>query len=116
MGEEEWIDYCVDSVKHGLKVDIDDRNVYNWYRVFGIFETPEDVIEILDENHNLFRKYVGTHCDYNYEGVRPLDISAEEHRNSISEKDHSKYYGVQKREANLEIKKWRIIKEFIGPF
>jgi len=116
MDEEEWIDYCVEMVKHGYDINPDDRNEYNWYRIYAIFETPDEVMEILDENHNLFKKHVGTHCNYNWDGLRPLDISIEDHKNSISQIDHSKFYGVEKRSANLEVKKWKILEQFIGPF
>jgi hypothetical protein len=69
-GEPCWFEFIVEN---------EDEDLTGWYRRFVVVRlTPEQLAE---ENrwHELFRKHVGTHTDYEksgpnrYEGLRPRD-------------------------------------------
>ena len=116
MTDDQWRQYCKENSDLGIETDPEERIQTDWYRVYGIFETPDEVMEIIEENHQLFTKYVGTHCDYDYGGKRPLHHSVEEHQKVLNKTDHDKFYGRTKRSATIDTKNWTVLSKFVYPF
>ena len=111
MDDLEWFKYCVECLERGYEISPEDRIELNWYRIFAIYETPDNIMNAIEEDHQLFREFVGTHCDYSDDGCRNL---GQVHK----DKDHSLYYNRKKQQdiCKLDTKNWRIIERFIGPF
>lgn len=117
----EWEKYCREN---DIEIfdDEDDGEIYYYTdRIFGVYDTPNDVMEILDENHELFRKYVGTHTDY-IDGKRgvgariPLRPDHPEDIGDLRPYDqHDNFYKAERRQANIDIKKWKLIGHFNYP-
>lgn len=109
MTDDEWIEYCLYLAKGGYIVDKDDRDYNSWYRVFAIYDTPDNIIEILEENHKLFQEHVGTHCDYDFNGRR--NINSVKHSSNFD-----KFYKADKRKAEIKESDWIILDVFVGPY
>ena len=44
MDDIQWFSYCVECLRGGYKIDDEDRTDQYEERIYGIFETPEDVV------------------------------------------------------------------------
>lgn len=67
---EEWIEYY--KTKNGVEPDEEDRMEYDRYRYFRVYRLPEETMTAIAHNHELFRKFVGVHTDYEEDGSRYL--------------------------------------------
>ena len=108
MNDIQWFKHCTENLKHGLEINKEDRIQSNWYRIFAIFETPEESMEIIEEDHKLFQKYVGNHCNYDEFGCRNGTVK--------ENTEWSKYYKAKKKDPKIDVKNWKIILKFVEPF
>ena len=120
MSDKDWEDWCMWQLSIGKEIDPDDRTEINWYRIFAIYETPKEDIEILDENNNMFCKYVGTHNNYDNSGCRGSGARVpvrEDHPEDLGDlkpySEHDKFYKAKRREPKLDVENWKILEKFI---
>lgn len=111
MNDEDWEDYNTEMAEYYPESEISDshRKEINEYRIYGIFETPNEVIEIIDENHKLFQKWVGTHTNYDDFGKRPIG-------GVLSRDSHKNFYEVEKKKPEINKENWKILNKFVSPF
>jgi len=62
--------HCVDDI--GAH---EEQAENSWYRRYGLVELTNDEIKEAKARHALFRKYVGTHCDYDESGKGTCGIT-----------------------------------------
>lgn len=81
----EWADYLKISVD-----EVEDVDKVDWDRIrwFDVYRIPKEIMESIEYNHELFRKYVGAHTDYDEEGNR--------HHNLSDYGEYHKYYNDRK--------------------
>lgn len=76
VNPEKWTDEEIEEWKETCKEREwefnPDRDCveWEWRRYFKVYRIPEKLMDDIDNDHNLFRKYVGTHTDYNCDGQR----------------------------------------------
>ncbi len=123
MSDEDWKDWCDYCITNNIEIDNEDRNVYSTERIFAVYDTPDSVMEIIEENHNLFREYVGTHTDYDENGKRghgariPLHPDHPEDIGDLKPySEHDKFYKSDRKQAKIDLENWKIIGNFIYPF
>ncbi len=100
---KEWAEYegiTVDEIEEDDKID------YDRYRYFNVYRVPKEVMGVIEYNHELFRKYVGTHTDYDENGCR--------HHNLVDSGEHHKFYNNRKSHKKWEkdLDNWEKIGEF----
>lgn len=108
---EEWNDwekYCQENDVEIYEEDDGDRIYYYTPRVFEVYETPNEVMNIIEENHELFRRYVGKHTDYDENGHRGDNLKPYS--------EHDKFYKSEKKQAKMDLENWEILGKFMGPF
>ena len=110
---EEWSDWEKYCIENDINIHISDDNdgeiLYYTDRIFAVYEAPEEEMNIIQENHDLFRKYVGTHTDYNengYKGCGDLRPYSE----------HGKFYNVERKQAKIDLENWNLLGKFTYPF
>lgn len=86
---KEWVEYYRE--KYGKDPDEEDRIEHDRTRKYRVYVLPEEVKKAIIHNHELFRKYVGIHTDYDEKGCRYL---GEGYLRPYSE--HSKFYNSKK--------------------
>ena len=123
MSDDEWKDWCDFCIENGHEIDERERTEIYTIRVYAIYKTPKDQMDIIQENHDLFKKYVGSHTDYDENGNRgigariplrpdhPEDIG---HLRPYSE--HDKFYKADKRKEKIDLENWEILDRFTYPF
>lgn len=80
-----WIEECI---KHDYEIDERDMVNYDSYRVYDVYRMPVDVMDNIRHNHELFRKYVGVHTDYDENGKREIG-------NLRPYTEHDKFYNTK---------------------
>jgi hypothetical protein len=119
----EWERYCKENDIDIYEDDDGDEKYYYTHRVFLVYETPGEIMDIIQENHDLFRKHVGTHTDYNEDGHRGqgarISLRAD-HPEDIGNlrpySEHDKFYKSEKKQAKMDLKNWEILGKFMSPF
>ena len=104
---ENWKKYCIDT---NMEFDMDDCRDYYNYRQYKVYKTPLDIMQQLDENHNLFRRYVGIHTDYDENGSRYMGKGYLK-----PSKYHKKFYDRKPTitcDISKECENWDIIGKF----
>jgi hypothetical protein len=122
----EWEKYCKQNDIEIILDDYPDEDGDVYYytaRIFAIYDTPDDVMEIIDENYQLFCKYVGTHCNYDSDGKRgrgaTIRLSPDEPEDLGDMRpysEHDKFYKSERRSANMDKQNWKMLEMFIYPF
>jgi len=82
------------------------ENIDDFPRIYVVYDTPRNIIIEINKRHDLFQKYVGTHTDYDINGLR--------HYNLRPSHLHSQFY--DKKFPNIEIDNWNILGRFTFPF
>lgn len=104
MPDEQWLKYCEDANKNGLEIYEEDRTDIKWWRIFAIYETPDDVIKRLDRNHRIFEKYVSKRSSYDMNGKRI---------NEDVEKYNPILYDIFcKKDPEINKDNWKILEKF----
>ena len=125
LNDKEWEIYQKEMLEYDpdYKFNEDDRWEWDCYRIYGIYETPEDVMEILEENHELFCKFVGTHTDYDMNGKRGVGARIPmrpDHPEDIGDlrpyTDHDKFYKAERRQPKMDKDNWTILEKFVTPW
>jgi len=100
---KDWADFLKIPVE---EVDEEDKIDYEPYRRYNVYRIPKETMEAIEYNHNLFRKYVGTHTDYDENGLR--------HHNLADYNEHHKYYNNRELHKKWEkdLDKWELIDKF----
>lgn len=106
MEESKWNEWCNNCKLNNIDIDIDDKIIdFIWYRIYGIYETPDNVIDILDYNNKLFTDNVGDNCNYDINGKKII----------YKPKDGNVLFNFKFKKVKID-KKWNLISKFIGPF
>lgn len=98
----------------------DDKYDYDTIRVYGVYDLEPEVMEAIEFNHELFQKYVGTHCDYKEDGSRgngariPLRPDHPEDIGDLKPySEHDKFYkGNEQKTYKLELNENNLIARF----
>lgn len=79
------------------------------HRLFEVYEIPDDILEAIEFNHVVFRKYVGIHTDYDENGER---YHGPGYLRDYSE--HGKFYNDPnaKKDYKLNLKECKIVGQF----
>ncbi len=98
---KEWIDYHKE--KYGTEPDEEDKIEYDRYRYFKVYRLPQQTMNAIIHNHELFRKYVGTHTDYDENGSRGrgATIGTSDLGDLKPYKNHSKFYNAKRSDSWL---------------
>lgn len=107
LWSEDWWDGILSGV-----ATLDGRRIYfncineqeSGSRTFAFYDLPEQLWLKVEERHNDFQEYVGTHCDY-VQGKRRNNLEANLHPQSEQQKFYDKW-------LNHKIKlddSWRIL-------
>lgn len=75
-------------------------------RIYNVYDTPPNIIDKIENNHILFRKYVGTHTDY---------IDGYRHYNIKPLVNHKKFYSLGL-SSKVDCKELKVIGSFTNPF
>lgn len=96
---------------------------YYTSRVYAVYDTPDDVMNVMEKRNELFCKYVGTHCNYNENGQRGRGASLpirEGHIGDLGDlkpySEHSKFYNGNIKKPNIRKEEWIILGKFVYPF
>lgn len=106
ISEEEKLELIEMSKKDNISLDDSDFYDYEHWREYDVYKVPDEIMNDIVFNHELFKKYVGDHTDYDENGLRPIG--------KLRPRElHSKFY-ERKEEKNvkLDLVNWRIIGEF----
>jgi len=100
--DKEWKEY-VDYIKekYNEEADEDDRMEHDRYRYFKVYRLPEEIMNAIVHNHELFRTYVGTHTDYDENGNRGKGaiVGTSDMGDLKPYKDHKKFYSAMKSDS-----------------
>jgi len=103
--------YC--CKKTGYNYDKSELVDIEHVRYFNVYEIPNDLILKLEENHNLFRFYIGTHTDYDSQGRRDRGSSNEHGLGGLMPYDmHDKFYKGDHSEVKVDTSKYPVIGRF----
>lgn len=101
---EDWKKHCEEN---GREFDIDDCEDWDLYRHYKVYRTPPNVMRDIDEDHELFRRYVGVHTDYDENGRRCLV------NHLRPAKFHKLFYDRKKENhCKMDVENWEVIGEF----
>lgn len=97
MSDEDWNDYVLYYKEHyNEEPDEEDRIEYDRIRVFNVHRLPKNIMEAVEHNHELFRKYVGTHTDYDMNGNRGRGATSSKDLGDLRPyNQHSKFYNAK---------------------
>jgi len=105
MSDSEWIDYKKMCEMNNFTYCDDDRIEHSRDRHMKVYRLPENILNDIIFNHEIFKKYVGEHTDYDINGNRPIG-------KTISSIDYNKFLNnIKKIEFNLS--DYEIIGEFL---
>ena len=108
----EKIRYWIDCKRWGLKFDKYELVDIEFVRYFNVYEIPQDLILKLEEQHNLFRFYVGTHTDYTSIGERDRGSSNEDLGGLMPYSLHDEFYNKRYEKIEMDLSKYPVIGRF----
>jgi hypothetical protein len=104
--------YWVGCKKLGLKFDKYELVNTEFVRYFNVYEIPQDLILKLEEQHNLFRFYVGTHTDYDSYGRKDRGSSDWGLGGLMPYNMHDKFYKEDHPKVEIDLSKYPVIGRF----
>jgi hypothetical protein len=107
MGDwEVWKKYCEEN---GIEILSfwDNETVYWTDRIYAVYDTPPQVISLIENRHRWFCKYVGIHCNYDKNGKRLTGLKPSS--------EHEKFYNGDIEKPTIKKEEWKIIGEFVLP-
>ncbi len=120
----EWEKFCKEN---GIEIDsyedVDDGIIYYTDRIYAVYDTPDDVMKVMENRNELFCKYVGTHCNYDEDGNRgrgariPLRPDHPEDLGDLRPySEHDKFYKADIEKPDIRKDEWKILGKFVYPF
>jgi hypothetical protein len=102
-----WEKYCKEN---GIEVCSfwDNETIYYTDRVYAVYDTPRQVISVIENRHHWFCKFVGNHCNYDKNGKRLIGFLK-------PNSEHEKFYNGDIEKPSIRKEEWKIIGEFVLP-
>lgn len=107
--EEEIEEWKVTCKEMGWDFNIQECEDHSITRYFKVYKLPEEVLEALEFNHNLFVKYVGNHTEYDENGKRSGVVKPQ----SL----HNKFYNNRQEQKSytMNLEEYEVLGEFTNP-
>jgi len=106
--KEEWRQVCE---REGWEFEEGELFDYEYQWFYKVYRIPEKLLKQLDRQHEYFRKYVGTHTDYDENNKRPIDRHITEHKLRPYFL-HGMFYRFYRKNIKIDKDKYEIIGEF----
>jgi hypothetical protein len=106
MSEEDKTEYIKYCEQNGYKWDKYVFVDYESYRIYNVYRMPRTVMKAIIFNHSLFKYYVGTHTEYDNDGLR--------HRNLRPSFMHEVFYANRSEHKKVDLN--LNTREVIGTF
>jgi len=109
--KREWKETC-DNSNGKFTFKESDCFDYEHTRWFNVYRIHEKLMNAINHEHELFRKYVGTHTDYNSSGKRGIGAAEESLGDLMPYDQHDKFYGRTKKRPEVKVSKYKKIGRF----
>jgi hypothetical protein len=106
ISEEEKVELINWAKENNHTLDEMDFYDFNHWRIYDVYRIPKETMDAIIFNHELFKKYVGEHTDYDENGVRPIGKLRPSELHSMF------YERREEKKVNLDLEKCEIIGEF----
>lgn len=103
LTKEDIEDFHIANLTRETPFTIEEWKDYDFYREFKVYRVPEETMEAITYNHELFSKYVGTHTNYDENGCRHHNLAPyTDHGNFYNDRNSHKHY-------DLDLSKCKIV-------
>ena len=102
LTKEDIEDFHITNLTREIPFTIEEWKDYDFYREFKVYRVPEETMEAITYNHELFSKYVGTHTNYDENGSRHHKLAPySDHGNFYNDRNSHKHYTLDLKECKI---------------